>query len=103
MTNSPLVIGSNGFVCAISPQTGEELWRTKLGGFFSATNSEDMAVLVQGSSVFAGCAGHLFGISLETGEIVWHNELPGLGLNDLSLAMEGVSIQYLQKVEKQGS
>lgn len=101
--NTPLIIGSNGFVAAIDIDSGRELWRTRLGGFLSATSREDVAVLVNGQNVFAGSAGHLFCISTETGAVLWHNQLPGMGNNDVSLALDGVSIQYLSKIEHRGS
>lgn len=97
--STPLVIGTNGFVSAIDPATGHELWRTKLntGNFFSSTSWQDVAVVVKGAVVFAGCAGHLFGLSAADGAILWHNELPGLGHNDVAMAIDGVAIQYLAK------
>jgi outer membrane protein assembly factor BamB len=96
---SPLFIGSNGFVSAIDPASGRELWRTRLeSGVFTSTGGADVSVLVRGELLFAGAAGHLFCLSTVSGEILWKNELPGMGHNDLSLTMEGVSVQYLQKV-----
>jgi outer membrane protein assembly factor BamB len=96
---TPLIIGTNGFVSAIDPATGHELWRTKLstGSFFSSTSQQDVAVVVKGAVVFAGCAGHLFGLDAADGAILWHNELPGLGHNDVAMAIDGVAIQYLVK------
>lgn len=96
---SPLIIGSNGFVAAIDASTGQELWRTQLQrGLFKATGSADVSVLVRGELILAGAAGHLFCLSAATGQIVWQNELSGMGYNDVSLAIDNVSIQYLQKV-----
>jgi outer membrane protein assembly factor BamB len=96
---SPLFIGSNGFVAALDTSTGQELWRTQLQrGAFKATGSADVSVLVRGALIFAGAAGHLFCLAADTGQIIWHNELSGMGYNDISLAIDNVSIQYLQKV-----
>ena len=96
---SRLFIGSNGFVAAIDTSTGQARWRTQLQrGVFKATGSADVSVLVRGDLLFAGSAGHLFCLSAATGQILWHNELSGMGYNDISLAMDNVSIQYLQKV-----
>jgi outer membrane protein assembly factor BamB len=98
-----LYIGSNGYVAAINPHTGEELWRKKLKeGLFSATHYEDVSVIVRDGIIYAGCSGHLFALS-PAGEVLWHNPLKGLGHNDLSLAFEGQSIQYLQKTVHQQS
>jgi outer membrane protein assembly factor BamB len=93
-----LFIGSNGHVCAIDPQSGVEIWRTRLQeSVFSATRSEDVSVIVKEGTVYAGSQGHLFALSGSSGDILWHNELKGLRFNEISLAFEGHSVQYLQK------
>ena len=103
MTN-PLIIGSNGYVAAIDLMDGRELWRTKLQtGVFAATTNQDVSVLVQGGFIFAGSRGHLFCLDVESGSILWKNELKGMGYNDVSLAMQNVSVQFLQKVERSSS
>ena len=96
---SPLIIGTNGSIAAIESSTGEILWATELrtGGLLSSTRGEDVSVVLKDGHVFAGCSGHLFCLSVETGEILWHNDLKGFGHNDVSLAREGVSVQYLEK------
>lgn len=97
-----LFIGSNGHVCAIEPSSGTEVWRTRLQeNVLGATRSSDVTVLVKDGKVFAGSQGHLFALSCETGEVLWHNELSGLRHNDIALAFEGHSIQYLQKTVHQ--
>lgn len=97
--STPLVIGTNGYVVAFERATGAELWRTKLqSGVFRATTRNDVAVLVRDPFVFAGSTGHLFCLSIADGRVVWHNELPGLGYNDISISIDNVSIQYLEKV-----
>ena len=96
---SPLIIGTNGYVSAIDQDTGAELWNTKLqGGAFNATTREDVSVIVCEGKVFAGSRGHLFCLDLADGRVLWHNSLKGLGYNDVSLSLEGVSIQYLKRV-----
>jgi outer membrane protein assembly factor BamB len=101
---TPLIIGSNGYVAAIDVTDGRELWRTKLQtGVFTATAHSDVSVLVQDRFVLAGSRGHLFCLDLENGSILWHNELQGMGYNDVSLAMQNVSVQFLQRVEKSSS
>ena len=103
MTN-PLIIGSNGYVAAIDVMDGRELWRTRLQtGLFKATSHADVSVLVQGGFVLAGSQGHLFCLDVESGSILWNNELKGMGYNDVSLAMQNVSVQFLQKVERSSS
>ena len=97
-----LFIGSNGFVCAIDPQSGVEVWRRRLQeGVLKATGHSDVSVIVRAGVVYAGSQGHLFALAAEDGSVLWHNEMKGLGYNDVSLAFEGVSIQYIQKVERQ--
>ncbi len=95
-----LLIGINGHVSAIDPGNGHQLWTTKLegGSFLASTNHEDVSVLLHDGVVFAGCFGHLFGLDAATGQILWHNELAGMGHNDISMAMDGVSVQFQQKV-----
>ncbi|MCU0781364.1 MAG: PQQ-like beta-propeller repeat protein [Akkermansiaceae bacterium] len=99
---NPLIIGSHGAVAAIDPETGSVLWKTLLetGSFMSSTKAQDVSVLVQGGMVFAGGFGHLFCLEANSGRILWHNPLKGFGHNDISLAMDGVSVQFLAKVER---
>ena len=101
----PLIIGTNGSVGCVDPTTGNLRWKARLetGSLMSSTAHKDVSVLLRGSIVFAGCSGHLYCIDGESGAILWHNSLEGFGHNDISLAMDGVSVQFLQKVEGQGS
>lgn len=102
--NTSLIIGSNGYVAAIGVMDGRELWRTRLQtGVFTATAHSDVSVLVQDKFVLAGSRGHLFCLDVENETVLWHNELKGMGYNDVSLAMQNVSVQFLQKVEKSSS
>jgi outer membrane protein assembly factor BamB len=100
-----IILGTNGNVAAIDPTTGELLWATPLetGGLFSSTRSEDVSVILRDGKVFAGCSGHLFCLDAASGHILWHNDLKGFGHNDISLALEGVSVQYLEKMAPRGS
>ena len=95
-----LFIGTNGHVSAIDPANGSILWTTELSGgaFLSSMSSQDVSVMVHQGIVYAGCSGHLFGLDARSGSIRWHNDLKGLGHNDISLAIEGVSVQFLEKV-----
>jgi outer membrane protein assembly factor BamB len=99
-----LIIGSNGYASRIDVITGEELWRTKLlPGLLGGSSCTDVLVLVRGEFVFAGTYGNLFCLALDTGRILWRNELKGMGYNDVTLAMEGVAIQFLTKVAHSSS
>jgi outer membrane protein assembly factor BamB len=102
---TPIIIGTNGSVAGVDPSTGEILWATELrtGGILSSTRGEDVSVILRDGQVFAGCSGHLFCLSAETGAILWHNDLKGFGHNDVSLALEGVSVQYLEKLVRRSS
>ena len=105
MNPKTLIIGSNGWVAAIEADTGRELWRTRLktGGLISATSSEDIAVIVKDGLVFAGGAGHVFCLDLTNGSVLWHNSLDGMGYNEVSLAMEGVAVQFMSKVDRRST
>jgi outer membrane protein assembly factor BamB len=103
MNERTLFIGSNGHVAAIDVETGEELWRTKLGGtgIFSSTAYADVCILEHESRVFAGAMGHLFCLDARNGEVLWRNDLKGMGHNDVTLAMAGKSIQFVATVSRQ--
>ena len=80
MDGERLYIRSNGHVAAMDPQTGSEVWRTKLGvGLFASTKMQDVTVLEHDGRVFAGCHGHLFCLEAATGTILWQNGLEGMG------------------------
>ncbi len=97
-----LVIGSNGIVAGIDKRTGTIRWQTVLmPGFLGGGVSQDVSVLVHDCYVYAGCHGALFCLSLRSGQILWKNELKGFGYNDVSLALNNISVQYLEKVERE--
>lgn len=100
---TPLIIGTNGYVVAIDQATGDELWRTLVRKGILGSSGQDVSVIIADGAVFAGSHGELFCLDLQSGEIRWKNELKGMGYNDVALAIEGVSIQYLQKVVRQQS
>jgi outer membrane protein assembly factor BamB len=97
MEKELLYIGSNGHVAAIDPETGNEVWRTPLGGsgLFSSTKAADVCVLQHEGRVFAGSQGHLFCLDAATGATLWQNGLKGMGYNDVTLAIAGKSIQFV--------
>lgn len=102
---NPLIIGTNGNIAAIDSTTGEIRWATELktGGLLSSTRGEDVSVILRDDRVYAGCSGHLFCLDAANGTILWHNDLKGFGHNDVSLALEGVSVQYLEKIGRRSS
>ncbi len=91
--------GTRGYVFAIDTHSGEEVWRTKLstGFFFNAASAEDVMILSVGDVIIAGCNGHIWGLSAKDGAELWHNPLRGLGNGPVTLAANGVSVQYVHK------
>ena len=84
---APLYIGTNGFVAALDPRTGEEFWRTKLpkcGGM-----GEPVAMILKDQHIFAGAHGQVWCLDARDGSVVWRNGLPKLGYHTVLLALEG--------------
>ncbi len=99
-----LYIGTNGHVSAIDPNTGDELWRTRLmEGFFRATTGSDVRVIDKDDVVYAGCSGHVFALDAATGRILWQNNLPGLGHGDVFMSIAGVSVQTPKRPPSQAN
>ncbi|OOE67529.1 hypothetical protein BZG20_05770 [Salinivibrio sp. IB868] len=96
--NNALIVGMNGRVIAMCPETGTELWRTKLGDFLSASSGSNVSILNQNGLIIAGCNGHVYGLNEVTGEVIWHNELPGAGYGSVSLSIDGHSVQFIEQV-----
>ena len=95
-----LIIGCNGYVSAILVSNGDEIWRTKLrDGFFGGSRGCDVSVLIDGNQVFAGCYGRIYALNASDGQILWSNNLDGMGFNEVALARQGTSTQYLTRVE----
>jgi outer membrane protein assembly factor BamB len=92
---------TNYYVFSIDENTGNEIWRTKLtAGFLAGGVFKLISILVKGDVVIAGSDGNMWGINKNTGEILWRNGLKGLGYENLSMATENVSIQYVQEEVK---
>jgi len=99
MQTDVLIIGCNGYVSAINTSTGEELWRTKLwSGFLGGSRGSDVSVLIDGGKIYAGCYGRIFGLNAADGAILWSNELKGIGINEVALAKQGTSTQFITRV-----
>jgi outer membrane protein assembly factor BamB len=90
-----LYLGTNGYVIALDPQTGREIWSRSVSRGLIGTNSEDVCVLEHDGIVFAGCYGEVTALDARTGEILWTNGLRGAGYNDVTLCIAGKSIQYV--------
>ncbi|EHA1127586.1 hypothetical protein FG475_21295 [Vibrio navarrensis] len=97
-----LIIGLNGYVVSLDPMSGKENWRTKLSeGLFSVTRGSNVSVVQYDQMVLVGCQGHVFGLDTNTGKKLWHNELRGAGHGDISLSINGVSTQYIEKTVRE--
>lgn len=85
MAGKLLVLGTNGFVAGMDEDTGEEVWRTSLSGYGLVN------VLWQRGRLFAASQGRLYRLNPRNGEVIWENNLPGMGYEPISLALEGAS------------
>lgn len=90
-----LYIGTNGWVAAIDPQTGQEVWRTELSSGSLFSSAADVCVLEHEGRVFVGSNGYVFALDGKTGDILWENGLEGMGHNDVTLSIAGKSIQFV--------
>jgi outer membrane protein assembly factor BamB len=84
---TPLYVGTNCFVAALDPQTGEELWRTKLpkcGGM-----GEPVAIVIKDGRLYVGSHGQVWCLDQRDGTVLWRNGLPKMGYHAVLLAMEG--------------
>jgi outer membrane protein assembly factor BamB len=85
-----LVIGIAGYVVAVDPASGTEIWRTRV------KRSEFVTVAPAGSVVFAGAGGELFCLDAAGGQILWHNKLKALGTGVISFAGSDVAVSAAQ-------
>ncbi len=77
-----LYIGIHGHVLALHPATGEEIWRTKIGGEF-------VNVVLQAGALYVTSSGEISRLDPATGNILWHNRLKGLGVGIVTIASAG--------------
>jgi outer membrane protein assembly factor BamB len=83
---APLFVGTNGYIAALDPDNGQELWRTKLpkcGGI-----GEPVAMVIKGGHLFAGANGKVWCLDKSDGRVCWTNGLPGTGYHTVLLALE---------------
>lgn len=86
-----LYIGCNGYVAALDPSTGVEAWRVPL----PAGSGQNVTVIEHEGALYVGVLGNVYGIDAATGEIVWHNGLEGMGYGDVTLSIDGKSVQFV--------
>ena len=77
--NDVLYVGMKGNVVALDKRTGQEVWRTKLGGY------DLVNILVEEELIFAYAKGHVYCLSFK-GQVLWDNGMPGLGYSMALLA-----------------
>lgn len=100
MQRDIIIIGCNGYVSAINTSDGTELWRTKLwSNLVGGSRGSDVSVLIDGDKIFAGCSGRIFALHAADGRILWENELKGVGYNEVAIARQGTSTQFITRVE----
>jgi outer membrane protein assembly factor BamB len=80
-SNDVILLGLKGTVVAISKETGQEIWSTKLPG----GGSHFVTLLGDSFKVFAYSNGHLYCLDLVRGTVLWSNDLPGMGYGLASL------------------
>jgi outer membrane protein assembly factor BamB len=94
-----LIVGIRGQVVAIDSKSGAEAWRTSLPveGLF-ASKCDVVSVLKKDGVIFAASSGFVFALSETDGMVLWKNELPGLGYNEVSLALDACAIKTVREV-----
>jgi outer membrane protein assembly factor BamB len=99
MYSERLIVGIKGQVVAIDTATGAEAWRTPLpiSGILASRN-DVVSVLKKEGMIFAATSGFVFALAESDGSVLWKNELPGLGFNEISLALDGAAIKTVREV-----
>ena len=82
-----ILLGLKNQVSALSAETGQPIWVTKLPG--SSMAYDFVTLLSTETQIFAHSKGQLSALDLITGELLWTNNLPGLGYGLASLAIPG--------------
>lgn len=99
MYSERLIVGIKGQVVAVDTATGAEAWRTSLpiSGLLASRN-DVVSVLKKEGVIFAATSGFVFALAESDGQVLWKNELPGLGFNEVSLALDGAAIKTVREV-----
>jgi outer membrane protein assembly factor BamB len=104
MAKDNLIAGCNGYVVAIEISTGNEVWRTKLReGPLGGSRGSDVSVIIDSDKIFAGCWGRVYALDPGNGNILWSNGLAGIGFNEVALSKQGISTQFITRVEQHSS
>lgn len=86
-TPQALYVGTNRFVAALDPKTGDEFWRTKLP--HSSSFGAVVTILIKDDLLYVGHGGRAYCLSRADGSIIWENGLPKMGYYPVLMAMEG--------------
>jgi outer membrane protein assembly factor BamB len=78
-----LFSGTGGNVVCLNRHTGQEIWKTAIGGHGFVT------LLTDQTMIYAQCAGKLSALRYSDGAILWQNDLPGCGFGIGALAFAG--------------
>lgn len=90
-----IYIGMNGFVVAIKPKNGDEIWRTKL------KSSQITNIVLDQDKIYASAGGHLFCLTSKKGEILWENKLSGLGYGACIIATHNQAASISANIQAQ--
>lgn len=82
-----LYLGIAGHICKIDPQTGKEMWRTKIG------KNYPVHFIQHEKQIIATVMGVLTAVDAKTGTILWTNELKKLGYSVTSMVIGGKTLQ----------
>jgi len=84
-TQDLLFVGIKDCVLALRRDSGEQVWRTKVGGGYFVN------VVLDGERVLAASNGEIFCLDPLSGRQLWHNPLKGYGLGLVTMAAAGLS------------
>ncbi|KAJ3021961.1 UNVERIFIED_CONTAM: hypothetical protein HDU68_009373 [Siphonaria sp. JEL0065] len=88
-----IYFGTNGYINALSKQTGQVYIPGEITLHGVGINSSDMIPLAKSDAALVSAGINLRLVDLKTGKMVWENKLTGMGLGVLSLlAGSGVSL-----------
>jgi hypothetical protein len=76
-----------------------EAWRTPLPiDVLLASKQSPVSVVKKEGVVYAATSGFVFALAESDGRVLWKNELPRLGFNEISLALDGTAMRTVREV-----
>ena len=85
MKDNIVYLGIKGRVVSFDKRNGNSIWDTHL------KSSGFVTVMVDEEIIFAHTGGHFYGVDRVSGRILWENGLSGLGYDDATIALPGMS------------